>query len=93
MLLFVRHLRNVDDLLTLFFCPVLLIHPGFGDPHSQCPNARDYSDAFGHRDCAPGIENIEVVRALQAQIVGTQQRETRLFADDAIAVALLFMLT
>ena len=59
---------------------LLLIHPGFRNPYRQSPHSSDHSDALGDRNRSSRVENIEQMRALQAEVVGCQQRETRLFA-------------
>src|SRR5260221_14093426 len=62
----------LDIALHLFPCRVLLIHPGLGDPHGQRSHTRNHADTLGHRNSTPRIENVEVMRAFQAQLVGPQ---------------------
>src|SRR5437016_2690820 len=53
----------------------LLIDPASSDTHGQLADARDHTDALGDADCAARVEDVEQVRALQAKLVGGEQRE------------------
>src|SRR5579872_5761019 len=42
---------------------------------SHAANTGDQCYPFGYADCAPGIQNVEKVRAFEAQLVSLAQRE------------------
>src|SRR5258706_6229954 len=84
-----RWFRGLFLLGTFFFAAVLLIHPRPRNSHSQSAYSSNHADALSHGNRAARIENVEVVRALEAQIVGTEKREAGLLARDAISIALV----
>ena len=51
---------------------LLLVHPRLRHSHRQRPDARDHANALRHADRSARVENVEQVRALQAQIEGRQ---------------------
>src|ERR1700683_2508353 len=55
-------------------------HPrvSLGNAYGEDPDAGDDADALGHRDCAPGIEQIEEMRALEAKVIRSQHGKTAL---------------
>src|SRR6266852_8046731 len=68
--------RSGDPIILLTFflsSPTLLVNPCVGDANRQCSHPRNHTHALSHRNRAPGIENVEIVRTFQAQIVSTQQ--------------------
>ena len=57
-----------------FLAPrLLLIHPRLRDAYRQRTHPRDHAHSLGHRNRAAGIQNIEQMRAFQAEIVGGQE--------------------
>ena len=54
---------------------LLLIDVRLSHADRQRPNAGDHADTLGHADRTARIQNVEQVRALQAEIEGTQDRE------------------
>src|ERR1700691_6191500 len=55
-------------------------HPrvSLGNAYGEDPDAGDDADALGHRDCAPGIEQVEEMRALEAKVIRSQHGKTAL---------------
>ena len=62
---------------------LLLIHPGFRDSDCQRAHSRNHAHALSHRDRSARIEDVEQVRALQAKIVGGEQRKA-LLVDESL---------
>ena len=56
---------------------LLLIDVRLGHSDCQRPNAGDHAHALGHADRAARVQNVEQVRALQAEVEGAKDREAR----------------
>src|SRR5882757_6248676 len=53
-------------------------HPrvSLGNADGEDANTGNDADPLGHGNCAPGVQQIEEMRALEAEIVGRQNRKT-----------------
>src|SRR5437588_4438646 len=52
-----------------FHCARLLVDPGFGDADGELANAGDDADTLRHTDGASRVEQVEKMRAFQAELV------------------------
>src|ERR1035438_7318877 len=77
-----RWLSGLILFLSFLFGPVLLIHPSLGNSDRQRPHSSNHANPLRHGNRAARVQNIEVVRALQAQIVSTEQRKALLLFRD-----------
>ena len=64
------HLRQNTGLLCL-----LLVDVGSGDADGERANAGNHTDTLGDADGSASVENVEQVRALQAEVEGGENRE------------------
>ncbi len=67
---------RLDRAAVAYFPRGLLIDPGAGDGDGEVAHAGDDADPLGDTDGAASIEQVEQVRALEAEIVGRKQRKT-----------------
>src|SRR5271154_1465435 len=51
---------------------------GLGNAHCEDANTGDDADPLGHGNCAPGVQQIEEMRALETEVVGRQDRKAAL---------------
>src|SRR2546426_12706363 len=73
---------------TLF--PYTTLFRSLGDSHRQRSHSRNHTHALGDRDRSASVQNVEQVRALQAEIISGKQRKTLFVSGQTIANALLF---
>src|SRR5579864_4911912 len=73
--------------LHCFCTNILLRDVSLGQSHRKLPDAGDHSYTFRHRDRSARIEQIKKMRALQAQLVSGEKRETLFRIDGSILVS------
>ena len=54
---------------------LLLVHISFGDADGEGADAGDHAYALGDADGSAGVENVEQVRTLQAEVEGAEDRK------------------